>query len=127
MTTASHVTCSPQHIPDKGRVGAASHEDDNKTPRYLGQPAGGTRAATACLSGPFFSSRVTYGVAGRAMFDAPLVKNREAARSLARRGQVLGRLGQGHEQRRRWQADSTLMLTILALAGRRCVHARLRV
>ena len=79
----------------------------NRLLAATGQP---TTVRTSLLS-----SRVTYGVAGRAMFDAPLVKNREAARSLARRGQVLGRLGQGHEQRRRWQADSTLMLTILAL------------
>ena len=74
---------------DKGRVGAASHEDDNKTPRYLGQPAGSTRAATACLPvRTFLLKQGDVGVAGRAVFDAPLVKNREAARSLARRGQV---------------------------------------
>lgn len=38
-----NVTCSlfnPAHT-DKGRVGAASHEDDNNTPRYLEQSAGG--------------------------------------------------------------------------------------
>jgi hypothetical protein len=40
-------------------------------------------AATAYLSGHLCSSRVTYGVAGQTMFDAPLVKNREAARSPA--------------------------------------------
>lgn len=33
---------------DKGRVGAASHEDDNKTPRYLEQTAGGYWTAYYC-------------------------------------------------------------------------------
>ena len=46
-----NITCqsfSSALYTDKGRVGAASHEDDNKTPRYLEQTAGGYWTAYYC-------------------------------------------------------------------------------
>jgi hypothetical protein len=119
MTTTSRARCSTQHIQTR----AESERRVMKT--IITRHAIWDRllAATACVSGPFCSSRVTYGVAGRTMFDAPLVKNREAARSPA----AVRSSRADHEQRRRWQADSTLMLTSCSLAERRCVHVRLRV
>jgi hypothetical protein len=45
------------HSMNEGRAGAASHEDDNKTPRYLEQTSGGSSSG----NGARCSSKVTYG------------------------------------------------------------------
>lgn len=65
---------------DKGRVGAASHEDDNKTPRYLEQTAGSYSLPVRTFL--FKQGDVWRGWPGdvRRAFG---VKNREAARSPA--------------------------------------------
>lgn len=65
---------------DKGRVGAASHEDDNKTPRYLELPVGGYSLPVRTFL--FKQGDVWRGWPGdvRRAFG---VKNREAARSPA--------------------------------------------
>lgn len=101
----------------EGRVGGASHEDDNKTPRYLEQTAGGSRAATG--SRLSCAGRVTYGLeAGdvRRAFAARWAKNRErAARPRPRLGQ-----GRAETRSRRLNAYADLC----SLAERRCVHVR---
>ena len=72
MTTASHVSCSPQHIQTRAeserrvmKTIIKRHAIWNRLLAATGQP---TTVRTSLLS-----RRVTYGVAGRAMFDAPLV------------------------------------------------------
>lgn len=76
-----------------GIAGAASHEDDNNTPRYLEQTSHGGRAWSA--------SRVTYGLEAGGLLDAlgaDTLREESCGRSLHPRPAVV--LGQGRAERR---------------------------